>query len=54
MRGVLAPGGCIYRVDPDGPAALRADLERFWGSALAAYKAAAEEPADEQPTKEDR
>jgi DNA-binding transcriptional ArsR family regulator len=39
----------IYRVDTDGLAALRADLERFWGKALAAYKAAVE-----QPTKEDR
>src|SRR5689334_24849271 len=25
----------IYRVDPDGLAVLRADLERFWGTALA-------------------
>lgn len=39
----------IYRVDPDGLAALRADLERFWGKALANYKAAVE-----QPTQEDR
>jgi len=39
----------IYRVDPDGLAALRADLERFWAKALAAYKAAVE-----QPTKEDQ
>jgi DNA-binding transcriptional ArsR family regulator len=39
----------IYRVDPDGLAALRADLERFWGKALVAYKAAVE-----QPTKEER
>jgi DNA-binding transcriptional ArsR family regulator len=39
----------IYRVDPDGLAALRADLDRFWGKALAAYKAAVE-----QPTKEDQ
>ncbi len=39
----------IYRVDPDGLAALRADLERFWGKALAAYKLAVE-----QPTKEDQ
>ncbi len=38
----------IYRVHPDGLAALRADLERFWGKALTAYKAAVE-----QPTKED-
>jgi DNA-binding transcriptional ArsR family regulator len=33
----------IYRVDQDGLARLRADLERFWGKALAAYKAVAEE-----------
>jgi DNA-binding transcriptional ArsR family regulator len=34
----------IYRVEPDGLAALRADLERFWGKALAAYKLAVEQP----------
>src|SRR5438874_9205645 len=28
----------IYRVDPDGLAPLRADLERFWGKALTNYK----------------
>jgi DNA-binding transcriptional ArsR family regulator len=39
----------IYRVDRDGLAALRADLERFWGKALAAYK-----PVVEQPTEADR
>ncbi len=33
----------IYRVDPDGLAALRADLERFWGKTLAAYKATVEQ-----------
>jgi DNA-binding transcriptional ArsR family regulator len=38
----------IYRIDPDGLAGLRADLERFWGKALANYKTAVE-----QPTKED-
>lgn len=37
----------IYRVDPDGLAALRADLERFWGKALAAFKAAVEQPTKE-------
>jgi DNA-binding transcriptional ArsR family regulator len=37
----------IYRVDPDGLAALRADLERFWGKALTAYKAAVEQPTEE-------
>ena len=39
----------IYRLDPDGLGALRIDLERFWGRALAAYKATVE-----QSTKEDR
>ena len=39
----------IYRLDPDGLAALRSDLERFWGRALVAYKATVE-----QSTKEDR
>ncbi|MBV9467195.1 MAG: winged helix-turn-helix transcriptional regulator [Solirubrobacterales bacterium] len=37
----------IYRVDPQGLAALRADLERFWGKALAAYKAIVEQPSEE-------
>ncbi len=37
----------IYRVDPDGLAGLRADLERYWGQALVAYKAAVEQPAKE-------
>lgn len=32
----------VYRVSPDGLAALRAELERFWGQALAAYKVAVE------------
>jgi DNA-binding transcriptional ArsR family regulator len=39
----------IYRVDPSGLAALRADLEEFWSKTLAAYKAVIE-----KPTKEDR
>ena len=33
----------IYQVDPDGVAALRADLERFWTKALTAYKATVEQ-----------
>jgi DNA-binding transcriptional ArsR family regulator len=37
----------IYRVNPDGLAELRRDLERFWGNALAAYKDAVEHPAKE-------
>jgi DNA-binding transcriptional ArsR family regulator len=39
----------IYQLDPDGVGALRAELERFWSKALAAYKAVVE-----QPTKEDQ
>jgi DNA-binding transcriptional ArsR family regulator len=37
----------IYRVQPDGLAALRADLERFWGQALSAYKAVVEQATEE-------
>ena len=37
----------IYRVEPDGLAALRADLERFWGRALANYKALVEQSSEE-------
>jgi DNA-binding transcriptional ArsR family regulator len=36
----------IYRIDPAGLARLRADLDRFWSSALAAYKVAVEQPAE--------
>jgi DNA-binding transcriptional ArsR family regulator len=38
----------IYAVDPAGLGALRADLDRFWGQALANYKRVVE-----QQTKED-
>jgi DNA-binding transcriptional ArsR family regulator len=38
----------IYEVNPDGLGKLRADLDQFWSSALAAYKAAVEQ----QPEKE--
>ncbi len=37
----------IYQVDPDGLAALRAELDRFWGRTLAAYKAVVEQPTEE-------
>jgi DNA-binding transcriptional ArsR family regulator len=37
----------IYRLDPDGLGVLRADLERFWTKALAAYKTAVEQPTEE-------
>jgi DNA-binding transcriptional ArsR family regulator len=38
----------IYRVEPDGLAALRADLDRYWRGALAAYKAVVERPEQEE------
>jgi DNA-binding transcriptional ArsR family regulator/uncharacterized protein YndB with AHSA1/START domain len=37
----------IYRVDPDGLAGLRAELDRFWSKTLAAYKVAVETPPEE-------
>lgn len=38
----------LYSVDPDGVAALRAYFDRFWTTALAAYKDAAEHPPEEE------
>ena len=37
----------IYRLNPDGLAELRSDLDRFWLSALTAYKAVVEQPERE-------
>jgi DNA-binding transcriptional ArsR family regulator len=37
----------IYQVDPAGLGTLRADLERFWGQTLAAYKVAVEQRTEE-------
>ena len=37
----------IYQINPDGLADLRADIDRFWSSALAAYKAVIEQPDQE-------
>lgn len=34
----------IYRIDPNGLAALREQLDRFWEKALVAYKTAVEQP----------
>jgi DNA-binding transcriptional ArsR family regulator len=39
----------IYQVDPDGVGALRAYLDQFWSTALAAYKQAVEQPEQERP-----
>lgn len=33
----------IYRIDPEGLAAFRAELDRFWDKTLAAYKLAVEQ-----------
>ena len=38
----------IYRVDPGGLAALRAELDRFWMKTLATYKAVVEERQEEE------
>jgi DNA-binding transcriptional ArsR family regulator len=38
----------IYRLDPNGVGALRADLERFWTRALADFKAIVEQPNEEE------
>jgi DNA-binding transcriptional ArsR family regulator len=37
----------IYHPNPDGLAALRVELERFWDHTMAAYKAAVEQPTKE-------
>ena len=37
----------IYHVDPEGVEAIRAELERFWSKALAAYKEVVEQPEEE-------
>ena len=37
----------IYQGDPDGLAALRAELDRFWNNTLAAYKSVVEQPPRE-------
>ena len=39
----------IYQLDPAGLEALRTYLDQFWSKALAAYKAAVEQRAQESP-----
>ena len=39
----------IYRVDPEGLNALRADLDQFWTSTLAGFKATVEQRVKETP-----
>jgi DNA-binding transcriptional ArsR family regulator len=38
----------IYRVDPDGLAAVRDQLDRFWSQALQSFKATVEEREEER------
>jgi DNA-binding transcriptional ArsR family regulator len=38
----------IYRIEPEGLATLRAELDRFWSKTLAAYKLAVEHPPEEK------
>lgn len=38
----------IYRVDPDGLAGLRAELDRFWSKTLMGYKMVVEQPEEPQ------
>jgi DNA-binding transcriptional ArsR family regulator len=38
----------IYRVDPTGVERLRADLDRYWNTALAAFKDIVEQDTEEQ------
>jgi DNA-binding transcriptional ArsR family regulator len=38
----------IYRVNTDGVGRLRADVDRFWSSALAAYKTLVEAPNQQE------
>jgi DNA-binding transcriptional ArsR family regulator len=44
----------LYRLDPDGVAAMRAYLDRFWDQALADFKAVAESAEAAQVQQEDR
>ena len=41
----------IYQLDPEGLAALRDHLDGFWDQALAAFKAAAEQPTKKEKQK---
>ena len=38
----------IYRVDPEGVAAMRAYFDRFWAEALESFKALAEQTKEEE------
>ncbi|TWP38057.1 winged helix-turn-helix transcriptional regulator [Leekyejoonella antrihumi] len=42
----------LYRLNPEGVAAMRDQLDTYWGRALRGYQDAVEEPAKERPTQE--
>lgn len=48
VLGEAAGNRRIYRVDPEGLAALRDQLDLFWGKAMAAYKATVEQTSQEE------
>ncbi|HEX5419611.1 MAG TPA: metalloregulator ArsR/SmtB family transcription factor [Gammaproteobacteria bacterium] len=37
----------IYQIHPEGLAAFRAEIDRFWDKTLSAYKLAVEQPSEE-------
>jgi DNA-binding transcriptional ArsR family regulator len=47
LRVLKDAGLVVYRINPDGLAELRADLDRFWLSALTAYKEVVERSKQE-------
>ena len=49
VRVTAAGSRRIYELEPDGVAALRAYLDRFWPHALASFRDAAERANEEQP-----
>ncbi|RVD56098.1 ArsR family transcriptional regulator [Mesorhizobium sp. M2D.F.Ca.ET.185.01.1.1] len=38
----------IYRIDPDGLAAFRAEIDQFWSKALAAYARVVDQPTEDE------
>ena len=38
----------IYRIDPDGLAAFRAEIDQFWVKTLAAYAQFVEQPTEDE------
>lgn len=49
VRGEPRGASTIYHIDPQGLAALRAELDRFWSKTLAAYKTVVEQPTQGDP-----